>query len=88
MTESDVQHELPLRSGLKPKTGKFQAEQFIRIKQIYYSSSVHRIARQAIRMPRENTICFALFNSLQHFVKDRSAWNFRRLLFNKLKGDV
>src|SRR3989344_4984280 len=39
-------------------------------------------------MPRENRICIALFNTLHHFIKNWTTWNFSRLFFNKLKGDV
>ncbi|MDD5721468.1 MAG: hypothetical protein PHT16_03430 [Candidatus Pacebacteria bacterium] len=39
-------------------------------------------------MPRENTICIALFNTLHHFIKNWTTWNFSRLFFDKLLGDV
>src|SRR3990167_1713826 len=39
-------------------------------------------------MPRENRICIALFNTLHNLIKNWTTWNFSRLFFNKLKGDV
>src|SRR3989338_674825 len=39
-------------------------------------------------MPRENTICIALFDRLHHFIKNGTTWNFSRLFFDKLLGDV
>src|SRR3989338_7373558 len=39
-------------------------------------------------MPREDRICIALFNTLNHFIENRTTWNFRRLFFYELKGDV
>src|SRR3990167_1763336 len=36
----------------------------------------------------KNRICIALFNTPHHFVKNWTTWNFSRLFFNKLKGDV
>src|SRR3989344_400845 len=39
-------------------------------------------------MPREDRICIALFDTLHHFVENRTTWNFSRVFFNKFKGDI
>src|SRR3989344_8227257 len=36
-------------------------------------SAVHRIASQAVNLPTDNALSFALLNPLQHFVEDRTA---------------
>src|SRR3989344_1531586 len=39
-------------------------------------------------MPREDRICIAFFDRLHHFIENRTTWNFSRLFFDKLKGDI
>ncbi|MCX6813549.1 MAG: hypothetical protein NTV77_03700 [Candidatus Azambacteria bacterium] len=53
-----------------------------------YLPAVHGIAGEAVELPTDNALRFALFYAGEHFVEDGTAGNFSRLLFNKFLGNV
>src|SRR3989344_4072047 len=58
------------------------------IQQVDYATTVHRIARQTIRMPSKDSVCIAVFNTRNHFIKHRTTGDFGRLFFNQFFGDM
>jgi len=77
-----------LRGIFTPKLWKLQVRKSTAVKQVDNLSTIHRIARQSIRMPSKNSVCIAVFNPRNHFVENRTTDNFGRLLFDKLLGDM
>ncbi|MBI2990334.1 MAG: hypothetical protein HYY51_04095 [Candidatus Magasanikbacteria bacterium] len=88
MPKGDIEHELSLRGIFTPKLWKFEIRKSATVKQVDNFSTVHRIARQSVRMPSKNSVCFASFNTLNHFVEYRTTDNFGGLFFNKFFGDM
>ncbi|MFH1968642.1 MAG: hypothetical protein ABIJ84_04610 [bacterium] len=76
LPKSDIQHKFSLRRWFKPKLREFQSRNTPAINEIDYLSAVHRIARQPIGVPSQNSICLVMFNSFQHFAEYRTARNF------------
>ena len=58
------------------------------IQKINNASAVNRIARQSIRMPRQNSVRFAMLYAIEHIVEYRTARNFGRLFFYQLINNV
>ncbi|MDP3980892.1 MAG: hypothetical protein Q8Q33_05720 [Chlamydiota bacterium] len=83
LPKCDIQHKFSLWRWLKPKLRKLQRHNTPAINEINYLSTVNRIARQSIGMPRQNSVRLAMFNSFQHFAKYRTARNFGTLFFRK-----
>ena len=79
---------LPCDVESHQNVGNFKARKFPCVEEVDNLSTVNTISCETIRMPRENRICIALFNTLHHLVENRTTWNFSRLFFYKLKGDV
>ncbi|OHA19828.1 MAG: hypothetical protein A2W52_00745 [Candidatus Taylorbacteria bacterium RIFCSPHIGHO2_02_49_25] len=52
LSERHVKHKLSLRSGVAPKSRKFQARKFSCVEEINHFTSIHRIAGEAIGVPR------------------------------------
>ncbi|OHA21174.1 MAG: hypothetical protein A2W52_04105 [Candidatus Taylorbacteria bacterium RIFCSPHIGHO2_02_49_25] len=88
LPKGDIEHELALRGVFAPKGRKLQARKFFAVQEEDKQSSVHRIARQSVRVPCQNSVRIALLNTLCHFAKYRSARNFGGLLLDKLLNNV
>ncbi|MFA5813617.1 MAG: hypothetical protein WC862_03855 [Patescibacteria group bacterium] len=88
LPKSDIQHKFSLRRWFKPKLRKLQRRNTPAINEINNLSAVHRIARQSVGVPRQNSVRPAFFNTLYHFAKNRAAGNFGRLFFNKCLNDI
>src|SRR3989338_7796154 len=58
------------------------------VQEINYSSSVHRIARQTIRIPTDDTVCLTTLYPVEHRIKKRTTRNFCRLFFYQLLNDI
>ncbi|OGM98314.1 MAG: hypothetical protein A2915_04350 [Candidatus Yanofskybacteria bacterium RIFCSPLOWO2_01_FULL_41_34] len=84
MPKSDIEHELTLGGIFIPKLWKLQARKSTCVQKINNLSTINRIARQSVRMPSQNSVCFTALDASKHFVKNRSARNFGRLLFHQL----
>ncbi|MFA7192773.1 MAG: hypothetical protein WC131_01490 [Bacilli bacterium] len=88
LPERHLQHEFPLRSWLKPKLRKAQRSNSSGVNKIDYSSTIHAIAGETIRVPCQNTKrLFTRFNHRKHFGKFVSpgllcAFRFRELTDN------
>ncbi|OGM97906.1 MAG: hypothetical protein A2735_03025 [Candidatus Yanofskybacteria bacterium RIFCSPHIGHO2_01_FULL_41_21] len=76
LPKSDIQHKFSLRRWLKPELREFQRCNMPAINEINDLSTIYRIARQSVRMPSQNSVRLAMFNSFQHFAKYRTARNF------------
>ncbi|MDO8468780.1 MAG: hypothetical protein Q7S29_03425 [Candidatus Peribacter sp.] len=72
LPEGDIEHELPLRRALKPKAAEFEILECSRVQQVDDLSSINAIARKAVRVPRQNTLCFSFLDPCQHFGEDAS----------------
>ena len=57
LPESDIEHELSLRSALEPEAAKLEALERSRVQQMNNLSSINAIARKAVRVPREYALC-------------------------------
>src|SRR3989338_7411454 len=88
LPKGDVEHKFSLRGIFRPESWKFQYRQMPAIQKINYFSTINRIARQSIRMPSQNSVCFAALYAIEHIVKYRTARNFGRLFFHKLLSYV
>ena len=87
-SEFAMEHELSLGRVLKPGAGEFERLQRSRIEEVNNPPAVHAIARQAVGMPRENSLRFAGLDPPQHGVENRPAGCFGGLLLHKLLNDV
>ncbi|HWO06997.1 MAG TPA: hypothetical protein VNM40_00225 [Candidatus Paceibacterota bacterium] len=83
LPKDDVQHKFSLWRIFKPQRRKFERGELAGIKQVDNTPAVHRIARQSVCVPRQNSVGFALLYAIEHTVKNRSARNFGTLLFNQ-----
>ncbi|MFH1867055.1 MAG: hypothetical protein ABIJ81_03160 [Patescibacteria group bacterium] len=88
MPKYNVQHKFSLRGVFKPQGWKLQARKFFSVQKVNDTPAVHRIARQSVRVPSQNSVCLALLYFVQHFVKNRTARNFGRLFFNKYINNI
>ncbi|MBM3257353.1 MAG: hypothetical protein FJY98_03475 [Candidatus Liptonbacteria bacterium] len=79
----NVQHKFSLRGIFKPQRWKFERLNTPAIQEINYFPAVHRIARQSIRVPSQNSVSFAIFYLVQHFVENWSTRNFGRLFLDE-----
>ncbi|MCC7543827.1 hypothetical protein IT415_03960 [bacterium] len=83
MPKSNVQHKFSLRRWLKPKLRKFQRRDTLAIYEINNLATVHGIARQSVGVPSQNPVRLAIFNTLYHFTKYRTAGDFGGLLLGQ-----
>ncbi|MBI2484616.1 hypothetical protein HYW18_00435, partial [Candidatus Uhrbacteria bacterium] len=88
MPKNNIEHELTLWRILEPQRWKFQRRKTPAIQKVNDTPAVHRIARQPIRVPSQNSVCLTVLNLFQHFPKYRTARNFGALLFNKDINDI
>src|SRR3989338_6484837 len=51
-------------------------------------SAIHRITRQAVNFPTNNSLRFAVLNTRKHSIKNRATGNFCRSFFYKLIRDI
>src|SRR3989338_1209729 len=51
-------------------------------------SAIHRITRQAVNFPTNNSLRFAILNTRKHSVKNRATGNFCRSFFYKLVHNI
>ncbi|MDD4466968.1 MAG: hypothetical protein PHQ08_00760 [Candidatus Pacebacteria bacterium] len=87
LPKGDVEHELSLSRVFIPKLRKFKRSKSTAVQEIDYLSAINRIARQSVGVPRQNSVCFAMFNAREHIVENEAARNFGALLFNKFFND-
>ncbi|OHA21223.1 MAG: hypothetical protein A2W52_01835 [Candidatus Taylorbacteria bacterium RIFCSPHIGHO2_02_49_25] len=66
---------------------EFEARKVSDVEKVNYLSAIHRIARQAIGVPTDNSRHFTFLYSPHHFAKNGTTWNFRSTLFHKLLYD-
>ncbi|MCF7815566.1 MAG: hypothetical protein K9M10_02310 [Candidatus Pacebacteria bacterium] len=86
LPESHVQHKFTLTSVITPKGWKFNARKFPCVEEINHFASVHRIAGEPIGIPCKD-VSAESFNLFHHLVKQRTTWNFGRLLFHIFGGN-
>ncbi|MDP3792820.1 MAG: hypothetical protein Q8Q89_03785 [bacterium] len=69
-----MKHKKPLRSWLKPKSGKAQRNDLADVYAVNYLSAVNGISCQAVGVPRNQADWFfALVNFAHHLVENFSA---------------
>src|SRR3989344_6697807 len=88
LSERHLQHELPLRSWLKPKLRKAQRSNSSGVHEINYPSTINAITGETIRVPCQNAErLFTCFNHRKHFGKFLSpgllcAFRFGKFFYN------
>jgi len=87
LPKGDIEHELSLRGIFVPKLREFEGRKSTAVQKVNYLSSVNRIARQSVGMPRQNSVRLAAFYPREHIVKNGAAWNFGGLLLDKFLND-
>ena len=66
-----------MRVVLEADGGEFQILELFGVEQINDAAAVNGISREAIRMPGDDALGVACFNTLQHRVKNRAPWCLR-----------
>src|SRR3990167_4839492 len=69
LSERHLQHELPLRSWLKPKLRKAQRSNSVDVHKVNNFTAINRISGETIRVPSEDSICFASLYRIHHLSK-------------------
>ncbi|OGD40945.1 hypothetical protein A3K28_00020 [Candidatus Azambacteria bacterium RIFOXYB1_FULL_40_33] len=61
LPKNDVQHKFSLRRIFKPQRWKLQARKFADVQKVNDTPAVHRITRQSVRVPSQNSVGLASF---------------------------
>ncbi|MDD5750933.1 MAG: hypothetical protein PHS73_00240 [Candidatus Peribacteraceae bacterium] len=66
LTESDVEHEFPLRSRLKPEGRELQSFELAGVQKMHDLPSIHTVPGEPVRVPCENSFRSSLLDNFQH----------------------
>src|SRR3989339_1417188 len=66
LAESNVEHKFPLRSRLKPESGKLQRFELAGVQKMNNPPPVYRVPGESVGMPCENSVCSSFLYNFQH----------------------
>ncbi|MDX2117213.1 MAG: hypothetical protein SFY96_03410 [Planctomycetota bacterium] len=88
LAQHDAQHELALGRRLEAERRKPQVFEQSQVNEVNHPARIHRVASQAVWVPRDDAGGFAPLDAVHHRVEDRSAGDLGALLLREDLDDV